>query len=60
MALETKFRKLLILGFAVAAAVLCLAIAIYYMIRADSANKLNSDRPSAVIGSSNEDIHLFD
>ena len=43
MSQESKIRRYMIIGFASAAAVFCFSISIYWMARADSANRYEAD-----------------
>ena len=47
---ESKLRKFIIIAFAAFAAILCFSTSVYWMARADSANRLDADRPSTVAG----------
>ena len=57
MSLESKIKRYLIVGFAAAAAIFCFSISIYWMARADSANRYNLD--SDVLKMNNDKVHLY-
>ena len=43
MKLESKLRRYTIIGFEAMAAIFCFSISIYWMARADSANRYDAD-----------------
>lgn len=55
---ENKIQKYLIIGFATVAAIFYFSISVYWMARADSANRYDSD--AELLQASNQDVHLFD
>ena len=57
MQLESKVRRFFIIGFAAVAAIFYFSISIYWMARADSANRYNADAEKLQVNV--DDTHLF-
>lgn len=59
MRAESQIRRYLILGFAVFAAIFCFSISVYWMARADSANKFEAGATELMRRGNDDDTHLF-
>ena len=57
MQYESKARRYIIVGFEAAATVFCLTISIYWMARADSANRYNADADKLNV--MDTDTHMY-
>ena len=57
MQYESKARRYVILGFETAAAIFCFTISIYWMVRADSANRYNADADKLNV--MDTDTHMY-
>ena len=57
MKLESKLRRYLIIGFAAAASIFCLSVSIYWIARANSANRYEADADKLRVN--DDETHLF-